>query len=233
MHPLIPRLKAAFVDQGKFLVFLLKTKDYKRLGWEHVAVGLLFTWLVGIARNWDYANADVAARLGLYSIAYVFLLSPLIWALTIPLQVEESKFVRVLAAVCMTAPYGLIYGIPVEMMFETDTAAAINLWFLGIVATFRVASLGHFLVLGICRSITSMIGVLSLPICIIAVLLTITGRSGKVIELMSGLRQDEQTAREIAGASVNAIGVLAVCLAPIALVIYIGICIHKHTAARN
>ncbi len=196
---------AVIQDQFRFLIFQFKREDYDSVTWQHLVVGGVFTWLVGIARNWDYASASIPARLGLMSVGYIFGLALVLWFFSRRLDRKNRSYLWVVSAVAMTAPPGLVYGIPVENMGMTAEDAQLwNLRFLGAVAAWRVSLAIHFLWVGTEMKWRSL-SVLLTPICLIIIGLVVTGRAGYVIEFMGGVRGSETPVRTMVDQTVAAL----------------------------
>jgi hypothetical protein len=180
---------SAIRDLGKFLTFRFTKEDYDRLCWQHFAVGFVLTWLVGIARNWDLPTAPWFAVLGLGSVVYIFILSFVLYLFAYPVSRNQRSYKTFLTMISMTAAPGLIYGIPVERMTSMESAMQLNGMFLGIVAIWRVALALHFLSKGCENSKGVAFSILAIPICIVIILLIITGRVDNAMEFMGGMRE--------------------------------------------
>lgn len=179
-----------FSDLGRFLTLRADEAVYDRIGWRHFVVGAVFTWLVGVARNWDFAEAPLFAKLGLPSLIYIIFMAALLWmSLYFPSSIKRH-YLTFVTVVAMTAPPGLLYGIPVEMMFSDEVARTANLTFLGVVSVWRVLMFGRFAIVGCGVDWwTAVLGMLT-PICAIIIGLTLTGRIVFVFSLMGGLRDE-------------------------------------------
>jgi len=109
--------------------------------WVFLGVGLLITCLVGFGRWWDNPEVTGVEKFGVGSVGYVIALSFYLWLIISPLSPKNWAYRRVLICVCMTAPPGFIYAIPVEWFATPEDAGLINLTFLTVVAVWRVALL--------------------------------------------------------------------------------------------
>ena len=105
----------------------------------HLAFALVLVWLAGIGRYWDHPNPAPLQRLGLGSVVYVFALSLLLWLIARPLATAELRYVHLLSVVCLTAPLAFLYAIPVERFLTLEAARSVNVGFLAVVASWRVA----------------------------------------------------------------------------------------------
>ncbi|MCG9895095.1 MAG: hypothetical protein MH204_06435 [Fimbriimonadaceae bacterium] len=197
-------------DLWRFLTFRFTAADYERLDLRHLGIGMLITWLVGIARNWDLPNSPLHASLGLASVAYVLIFSTILWAFTLPFATGALRWTRVLTFVCLTAAPGLIYGIPVEMMMSMEAAQTTNLGFLVIVAAWRVALAIHFLRVGLSLKVVDTLTVLLTPICMMIVGLLITGRAGQVLKVMGGVRDAPATRWDVSDDFLFLLAVLSI-----------------------
>lgn len=182
--------RQAFGDLGRFLTFRGTPEMFDRIGIEHAILGFATTWIVGIARNWDYPDAPDFARMGLGSLAYILLLSLVIFLMAWPISYEKRNYWHVLTCVSMTAAPGLIYGVPVEKFVSIEAAQGANVAFLAVVATWRVGLAIHYLLRGCQNSALAVASILMLPISLVVIGLVQTGRAGYVIEIMGGLNRN-------------------------------------------
>ena len=173
----------------RILTFRARREELQSLEARHLAFGLLCTWLVGIGRWWDDPGAHPLQHQGLGSVAYVFVLSGFLWLLLWPLRPRDWSYRRLLTYVSLTSPPAALYALPVERWYGLDIAAQVNVWFLAVVAVWRVALLAFYLrrlgQLGVGRA---WVGVL-LPIMTIIVSLASLNLERVVFEVMGGLRQ--------------------------------------------
>ncbi|MHC5067765.1 MAG: hypothetical protein ACYTF0_04165, partial [Planctomycetota bacterium] len=116
--------------------FTAETID--KLSRRHAMIGILATWLVGIGRYWDAPRASLAQYLGLGSLCYVVVLSTLLWLIVAPIHPHRWQWRKVFIFTTCTAPPAALYAIPVERFLHLDTAITINIYFLAIVAVWRV-----------------------------------------------------------------------------------------------
>lgn len=129
----------------RLLTFRTGREELLNVGWKHLALGLLCTWLVGMGRYWDNPRVGLLQHAGIGSVVYVFVLSMLLWLIVLPLRPKDWSYFRVCTFVSLVSPPAALYAIPVENLFTLDTANSINAWFLAIVAAWRVALLVFFL----------------------------------------------------------------------------------------
>src|SRR5688572_27222895 len=126
---------------GRLLTFRLTSEELLQFGWQHLALGMLITWIVGMVRWWDDQGASILQHLGIGSVIYIFILSLILWFEVVLLRTRNWSYINVLTFVAMTSPPAIIYAIPVEKFLSLERAQFVNLIFLLIVATWRVALL--------------------------------------------------------------------------------------------
>ena len=104
-------------------------------------------------------------------------------------QAEELEiFFRLdLYLTCISIP-AILYAIPVEKIFSIETSNRINVWFLLIVALWRVALLFYFLRVMAKLSWLSLLVAALLPLTLIVSTLTALNLERAVFELMGGIR---------------------------------------------
>jgi hypothetical protein len=95
----------------------------------------------------------------------------------------------VLTFITLVSPPAIIYAIPVEYFYSVDTANSLNVLFLAVVATWRVALLVFFYRrLGGLGWFSVVIATL-LPLTVIVVTLTELNLERVVFDLMGGIRE--------------------------------------------
>ena len=179
-------LQTAATTIGRLITFRLTREEMLEFGPVHLIAGLLCTWLVGIGRTLHNTRVEWWQHLGLGSVAYVFVLSLLLWLLLWPLRVADLSYRRVLTFVALTSPTGLIYAVPVESYMSVSEASGMRVWFLVIVAIWRVALWFYFLRC-FCRLselATLVMGLL--PLCGIVVLLMTLNLDRVFFSFMAG-----------------------------------------------
>ncbi|MGE0883318.1 MAG: hypothetical protein AB7P14_07230 [Blastocatellales bacterium] len=178
-----------FSTTFKLLAFRLSRNEFLQFDRRLFVFGLVCVWLVGIGRFWDHPNAKLFQYLGLGSVVYVFALSAFLWLIIKPLKPDNWSFFNLLTFISLVSPPALLYAIPVERWFSIETAARINLWFLVIVAVWRVALLWFYLIryggLG-----AEIFTATLLPLSLIVSVLTIMRLDAKVLQLMAGLDRE-------------------------------------------
>jgi hypothetical protein len=170
---------------ARVLGFVATGTELLGLDRRHLAWGLFCTWIVGVGRWWDDPGARLVQHLGLGSILYVFALSGLVWLLGWPLRPENWSYFRVLTFISLCSAPGMIYAIPVERWYGVHHATLLNVWFLGIVAVWRLALLGSFFARTTKLPTTAAVVATILPIMLIVAALTALNLERAVFEVMA------------------------------------------------
>jgi hypothetical protein len=188
--------------------------------------GLLFTWLAGVGRYWDNPRAFLWQHLGLGSVVYAFVLALLIWAMLVALRPKNWSYRNVLLFVTLTSPPAILYAIPVEKFMTTDAAVSANVWFLAIVATWRVALYAVFLRRTAGLSMGGVIVGTLLPIALIIVTLTVLNLEHVVFAMMGGIRKDDRSVNDGAYMAVMSLSLISILLVPILAIAY-GVLVYR------
>ncbi len=210
-------------DELRFLTFRPLGPGVRSRPWAYLAFGLAFTWLAGVGRYWDNPKASLWQHLGLGSVAYVFVLSLILWALLAPLRPRNWSYRTVLLFVTLTAPPAVLYAVPVERFLAPDAARTANAWFLGLVALWRVALLVAFL-----RRVAALtvlriaVGTL-LPLTAIVVALAALNLEHVVFNLMSGIAPENRSPNDTAYQIVINLALISMLLLPVVALLYLGI----------
>ncbi|MGE4070661.1 MAG: hypothetical protein AB7E72_05745 [Lysobacterales bacterium] len=183
--------------------------------------GLACTWLAGIGRYWDHPRALWWQSLGLGSLAYVLVLSLMLWLLLLPLRTQVGRYPQILLFVTLTAPPAFLYAIPVERWLPMAQAAAVNAWFLGIVAIWRVALWAHFLVKAARLPNGAVLCVVLLPLTIIVTALASLNLEHVVFAIMSGIRDEQRSAADASYTIVLLLTYLSLLSLPFVLLGYL------------
>jgi len=173
-------------DQFKLLLFQPFRPDLQAHYRAYLLYGLVVTWLAGIGRYWDNTRADWWQFAGLGSLAYVFILAALLWAVIAPLKPSRWRFRDVLLFVTMTSLPALLYAIPVERFMPLPQAQMVNDIFLAIVATWRVILLVMFLKRAAGLTGTSILVAACLPLSLIVSALGMLNLEHVVFNIMAG-----------------------------------------------
>ncbi len=185
----VSQIRSAVEDAGRLLTFRLSQDGFREFNRYHLAVGLASTWIVGIGRWWDDPGANWLQHLGLGSVVYIFVLAAALWLVVKPFVPSGWTYVHVLTFVSLTSPPAILYAIPVERFTDLDTARDINVWFLAVVAMWRVALLFFYLRLYARLTIIAVFVSTLLPIMAIITTLTFLNLERAVFDIMGGLRE--------------------------------------------
>ena len=172
----------------RLLTFKLTRAEMLQFYKKHFIAGLIGTWIVGMGRYWDDGGASLLQHVGLGSVIYIFILAAFIWLIVKPFRVDNWNYFTVITFIALTSFPAIFYAIPVERFFSIQTANSMNVWFLSIVAAWRLGLLYYFL-----KHFTRMSGgniftVTLMPICLIISTLTVLNLHRAVFELMGGVR---------------------------------------------
>ena len=213
-------LKTLLHDEWRFLTFRPMSQAIRTHWRAYFVFGLIFTWLAGIGRYWDNPRAGLWQYLGLGSVAYVFVLALLIWALLAPLRPKNWSYRNVLLFLTLTAPPAVLYAIPVEKFMSLDNARTANVWFLAVVALWRVALLIQFLrrTGGLSPGATAVATLL--PITVIIFVIASLNLEHVVFSFMGGLRDDQRSGNDNAFMIVFILAVYSFLAAPILAIVY-------------
>ncbi len=215
----INKLKKIFSDELKLLTFRQFKIDVSIYYW-YLAFGVGFTWLCGIGRYWDNPKAELWQYLGLGSVAYIFILALVLWLVILPLRPTNWSYKNVILFVSLTSPPALLYAIPVERFMSLESAQLANVWFLAVVAIWRVALLLKYLksvagLSGLCVLVATL-----LPLTLIVAALTALNLEHVVFKIMAGLEDHEKSANDNAYIILVLITSFSVMAAPVLLSIY-------------
>jgi hypothetical protein len=217
---LLKDLRVVLTTEAKLLTFRRAKPDMARLGNLYLGFGVLCTWLAGIGRYWDNPRAEIWQHLGLGSLAYIVVLAAFLWLLILPLRPKNWSYKGVLTFVGLTSPPGLLYAIPVERFFSLATGQAINVWFLAVVATWRVALLFLYLKRASALSGLSVIVATLLPLTLIVSALAALNLEHVVFRIMGGLAEDERSANDSAYMALLMLTWFSFWAAPVLLFVY-------------
>lgn len=206
-------LRVLVRDAWQLLAFRLDREQLAVLGRSHFYVGFGGTWLAGIGRYWDSPKAEVAQKLGLGSLGYIFVLAALLWVVLRPVVGREASYWNLVTFVALTAFPAWLYAIPVERLVATEQAITLNVWLLGAVAMWRLALLFHFLRVRYAMKWNRVIVCCLLPMTAIIFLLAALNLEHAVFEIMGGLQQ-EQTPADGAYAVVIGLSFFSIWLFP-------------------
>ncbi len=173
-----------------------------------------------MGRWWDDPGAHLLQRSGLGSVVYVLVLAFLLWVLIKPLGPESWSYRGVLTFVALTSPPAILYAIPVERFLDLGTARQVNVWFLALVAAWRVGLLAFYLRRLARLPWYAVVVATLLPLTVIVSVLTALNLERAVFDVMSGLRE-EGTASDQAYGVLVALTVLSMLLVGPLLLVYL------------
>jgi hypothetical protein len=208
-------------DVGRLLTFRRMGPGVRTHADTYLGFGLAMTWLAGIGRYWDNPRAELWQIAGLGSLAYVFSLALVLWLLILPLRARRWSYRNVLLFVCLTSPPALLYAIPVERFMSGEAALAANAWFLGIVASWRVALLLVFLKRDAGLRAWEAIVACLLPLALIVVSLALLNLEHVVFNLMSGIRAEDRSVNDAAYLVVLTLSYFSFLASPLLAIAYL------------
>lgn len=200
----------------RLLTFRLTRDEMLQFERKHFIAGLIGTWVVGMGRYWDDGGASLLQYLGFGSVIYIFLLAAFIWLIVLPFKVVSWNYFTILTFVSLTSFPAIFYAIPVERFFDIETANRMNVWFLAIVAAWRLALLYYFLRHFTKLSLGNIITVTLMPICLIITALTALNLHRVVFNIMGGRRNP--TPHDDAYGVLIFLTVVSVILTPVLLI---------------
>ena len=170
-------------------------------------------------------------HLGIGSVVYIFALALLLWLVAWPLKPKHWSYSNVVTFVALVSPPAALYAIPVEKFFSLDTADFINVWFLAIVALWRVVLLIYFMRVAGRLSAGSVIVASFLPLTLIVVALSSLNLEKAVFSFMGGL--SEQTPNDGAFAILLLLSVFSVLLFVPLLLVYLVLIVLNRTTKQS
>jgi hypothetical protein len=173
----------------RLLTFRLTRDEMLNFNYIHLIAGIIGTWIVGMGRYWDDPKASTLQHLGLGSVIYIFILAAFIWLILLPFKIEKWSYKTVLTFISLTSFPAIFYAIPVERFYSIATANTLNVWFLAIVALWRLCLLYYFLKHFTQLSVGNIITVTLMPICLIISTLTALNLHKVVFDIMGGYRE--------------------------------------------
>jgi len=187
---------------------------------EYIAYVLFVSWVVGIGRYWDHPSAHPLQYIGLGSVLYIGILALILKWIIEPLAPERCSYRVVFVFVGMTSLPAMLYAIPVERFMSLENAQLANVWFLAVVATWRVLLLWRFLSRAMRLTGLAIIVALLLPLSGIVASLALFNLEHVVFDIMSGLRPEQQSGNDDAYSVVVVMSILATVTFPFTLLTY-------------
>ena len=205
----------------KFLTFQRAKIDLKnhKTGFLTMAIGS--AWLAGLGRYWDHPNAYSWQYAGLGSVAYIFVLAAILWALIYPLRPKNWSYLSILVFIGLTSPLAWLYAIPVERFMSSASATSANIWFLFVVAAWRVALYRSYLKNSAKLSGIRQLAALLAPLALIIIALSALNLEHAVFEIMAGIDRTP-TERDQIYANIVVASMFTTLAAPVIFLIYIG-----------
>jgi hypothetical protein len=216
---------------ARLLSFRSTREELLHFSHKHLALGLFFTWLVGVGRYWDNPRVSLLQHLGIGSVIYIFALALLLWLIIWPLKPEDWSYFRVLTFVSLVSPPAVLYAIPVERIYNLEIANSINAWFLAIVAAWRVALLIFFLRRSGALDWFPVIIATMLPLTLIVVTLAVLNLERVVFNFMGGFR--DRSPNDEAYGILFALSLLAFLLFIPLLICYLYLVAEKHFKSKQ
>jgi hypothetical protein len=225
-------MKGLLSDTARLLFFRLDGAELASLRRGHLYLGLVATWLAGMGRYWDHPKAELAQRLGLGSLGYIILLALLLWCVLRPVVGAKTGYWNLLAFISLTSPPAWLYAIPVERFTGMDTAIMLNIWFLAIVAGWRVALLLNFVRRNYALAWWRVVVCCLLPITAIIFLLAALNLEHAVFEIMGGL-QSQRSPGDGAYGFIVLLALLSFWLFPVLLLVWLWLVADRLVRARR
>ena len=127
----------------------------------------------------------------------------------------------------------LLYAIPVERFVDLKTAQSINVWFLAVVAVWRVALLFRYLI-GVARLHWFQVLIVAVVLLSgIVVSLTLLNLEHVVFDLMAGIREADASPNDAAYLVVLALAFFSLFAFPVALIAYCGAIVHRRKSKQT
>jgi len=172
----------------RLLTFKITREEILQLNINYFIIGLFGTWVVGMGRYWDDKGASLLQHLGFGSVIYIFILAGFIWLILKPFFIDNWNYFTVLTFISLTSFPAILYAIPVERFFSIEIANTTNVWFLLIVAVWRLGLLYYFLKHFTKLGTGDILTVTLMPICLIISVLTVLNLHRVVFNIMGGIR---------------------------------------------
>lgn len=217
-------LREVLRQEWRLLTFREAHIDLVNYKYGFLTFALVATWLAGLGRYWDHPSAHWWQYAGLGSVVYIGALAFLLWLVVLPLRPKHWSYLGVLVFVGLTSPPAWLYAIPVERFMPLETAATTNMWFLLVVAAWRVALYGVFLKRAAGLTGLALVSALLLPLVAIVSMLALLNLEQAVFEIMGGLDR-APTAGDKSYMVVFILSAFSYLAAPVLLIIYILACI--------
>lgn len=213
-------LKQILKDQMSILFFRNVKPATTGKEWQYLTFGLFTALLAGIGRYWDNPRAELWQYLGLGSVIYCILLATVILVIIAPMKPRNWHYSNVLIFVSFTSLPALLYAIPVEKFLPLSTAQTMNVWFLAVVALWRVLLFGKFLSGAAGLNKIEIVVATLLPIVIIINVLSFLNLEHVVFRIMAGIKEHEKSANDTAYLILVIITIFSYVVLPFLLIGY-------------
>jgi len=217
-------LKQLLSETFRLLTFRNAKIDVSANPLLYAGWAILLAWIAGIGRYWDHPNPSLFEALGLRSVAYIFVLTTILFLIVWPLKRHRWDWLSVFVFVGLTSPLAWLYAVPVERLTEASTAVTLNVRFLMVVALWRVALYGTFLWRYAGLRNASFVAALLAPLAIILFALVGLNLENAIFEIMAGIEQErtpEQALSDSRYMVVNFLFVLSLITVPVWVIAYI------------
>ena len=194
----------------RVLTFRVSGDELRGLTHRHLLVGLFATWVVGMGRWWKDPKASVLQHLGVGSVIYIFLLAAFLWLILWPLTSVTWSYVNLLTFISLTSPPALLYAVPVRAWFELAVAQQLRMWFLVVVAGWRVLLWARYLRVGVGLSRPASLVMTVFPLAFIVVALMQLNLDRVVFNIMGGVRPEDVTVNDAAYQALILVTIVAV-----------------------
>jgi len=189
-------LRPELATMLRLLTFRASRDELRRLNRRHLVLGLCVTWLIGIGRWWEDSRAGLPQHLGIGSVIYVFVLALFLWLTLWPMKPECWLYLNVLTFVSLTSLPGILYAIPVRHGLDLHTAQNLRLWFLAIVAGWRVALLYFYLGRGAGLCGGKRLVATLFPLLFVVFGLVALNLEKVVFDFMGGIRSEDKSVND-------------------------------------
>jgi len=217
-------LRTLITQTLRFLTFQNVKIDPSSRPFIYGLWAIALAWIAGLGRYWDHPSPSLFELSGLRSVAYIFILSTILYLIVWPLKQKRWSWLAVFVFVGLTSPLAWLYAVPVERFTSASTAITLNVRFLMIVALWRVALYGTFLWRYAGLRNASFVAALLAPLAIILFALVALNLENAIFEIMAGIER-ERTPDEALSDSrffiVNTLFFLSVFTVPIWVIAYL------------
>jgi hypothetical protein len=215
------RLRAALRDTFRLLTFRSTREDLLALDHSHLAVGVLATWLAGVARYSHIPTYSWEKPIGVGSLVYLPALSLFLWLIYLPLRPEAWTFLRTLTFVSLTSPPAFLQAIPIELCLDYRENRVASAWILGVVTVWRTALLLWFLVRSAgLKPHEALVSVL-LPLDLIVLALSSFDVRHAISDYVNAFRE------------LDVLALMAFIYLPIPAVFYVAVVVYRFVARRR